>query len=304
MTIVAGFSADEQGKDALALGGMLARSSGEPLVVLAAIRRPWPLPLSGTDVAELEDHARASFEEVRDSCDDIPVEFMVQRTRSVPTALLSLAGERDAGLVVLGSGRDGVLGHVSLGSTSNHVVHSSGVAVALAPRGLRCTREARVKRVSLAFGGSERSSLFAVAAAAKAAEYGVAMRLVSFMARSRPEFTMTLGAGGDSGIFDLWEAEMALALDRAMDELRDLPDPPVLEPPEIGEGSGWREALESIEWTVEDLLVLGSSEAAPAARVFLGSRANKILKFSPVPVVVLPSEHAEEIADRSGGKVS
>lgn len=300
MSIILGYVPDEHGKDALSLAGMLARSADEPLVVLTAIRRPWPLPLGGPETGEMEEHARRRFEEARQVLgDDIPVEYVVRRTRSVPAALLDLAAEREAGLLVLGSGRDGVLGNVALGSASNHVLHTSRVAVALAPRGLRCARDSRVTRVSVAFGGSGRTSVLAIAAASKAAEYGVSMRLVSFLARSRPDFTMTLGVEGETGILETWAAEMGLALNRTMDDLRALPDPPSLEPPRIGQGSGWREAVEDMDWTAGDLLVLGSSQAAAASRVFLGSRANKILKHSPVPVIVLPAARAEELADRA-----
>ena len=37
-----------------------------------------------------------------------------------------------------------------------------------------------------------------------------------------------------------------------------------------------------------DLLVVGSSRHGPLARVFLGSTATKIVRASPVPVVVVP----------------
>jgi nucleotide-binding universal stress UspA family protein len=47
------------------------------------------------------------------------------------------------------------------------------------------------------------------------------------------------------------------------------------------------------------VLVIGSSELGPAARVFLGSRATKIMRHSPVPVVVVPRQKAEELADRA-----
>ena len=44
--------------------------------------------------------------------------------------------------------------------------------------------------------------------------------------------------------------------------------------------------------TVAGLLVLGSSPSGVLARVFLGSRARKLIRYSPVPVVVLPG-HTE-----------
>jgi len=44
------------------------------------------------------------------------------------------------------------------------------------------------------------------------------------------------------------------------------------------------------------VLVVGSSSIGPIARVFLGSRATKIIRHSPVPVVVVPRGRAEELA--------
>ena len=37
------------------------------------------------------------------------------------------------------------------------------------------------------------------------------------------------------------------------------------------------------------MLVVGSSSVGPIARVFLGSRATKIVQHSPVPVVLVPA---------------
>jgi nucleotide-binding universal stress UspA family protein len=44
--------------------------------------------------------------------------------------------------------------------------------------------------------------------------------------------------------------------------------------------------------------VVGSSMTGPAARVFLGSRASKILRHSPVPVVLVPRSTADEVEAR------
>jgi nucleotide-binding universal stress UspA family protein len=56
----------------------------------------------------------------------------------------------------------------------------------------------------------------------------------------------------------------------------------------IGHGESWEEAIDDIEWSDGDVLAVGSSSIGPVARVFLGSRASKIVRNSPVPVVVVP----------------
>ncbi|HCA52610.1 MAG TPA: universal stress protein, partial [Mycobacterium sp.] len=42
------------------------------------------------------------------------------------------------------------------------------------------------------------------------------------------------------------------------------------------------------EWIDGEVLALGTSPRGEVARVFLGSRGAKILRHSPVPVLVLP----------------
>jgi nucleotide-binding universal stress UspA family protein len=47
------------------------------------------------------------------------------------------------------------------------------------------------------------------------------------------------------------------------------------------------------------VLVVGSSSIGPVARVFLGSRASKIVRNSPVPVVLVPRGAAAELAEET-----
>ena len=56
----------------------------------------------------------------------------------------------------------------------------------------------------------------------------------------------------------------------------------------IGHGSDWATALNDVEWHDGDLLVIGSSESRPVAHVFVGSRAAKIIRHTPVPVLIVP----------------
>jgi nucleotide-binding universal stress UspA family protein len=55
----------------------------------------------------------------------------------------------------------------------------------------------------------------------------------------------------------------------------------------VGEGDSWGEALHDVAWTSGDVLVVGTS-SGPFSRIFLGSHAAKIVRNSPVPVVLVP----------------
>ena len=69
----------------------------------------------------------------------------------------------------------------------------------------------------------------------------------------------------------------------------------------VGRGETWEEATEDVEWEDGDVLVVGSSSIGPIKRVFLGSRSSRIVRHSPVPVVVVPRAAAAEIAEEVVG---
>lgn len=73
-----------------------------------------------------------------------------------------------------------------------------------------------------------------------------------------------------------------------------LPQPPILETSAIGHGTTWDSAMNDVEWADGDVLVVGSSSHGPVAQVFLGARAAKIIRHSPVPVVLVPKGHRNE----------
>jgi len=64
----------------------------------------------------------------------------------------------------------------------------------------------------------------------------------------------------------------------------------------IGHGRDWAEAFDDVEWRADDMLMIGSSESGPIARVFLGSRATKIVRHAPVPVLIVPRGAAKELS--------
>src|SRR4051812_19725646 len=55
----------------------------------------------------------------------------------------------------------------------------------------------------------------------------------------------------------------------------------------VGRGSSWADALTDIDWTNDEILVIGTS-SSPIGRLFLGSHAAKIVRNSPVPVMLVP----------------
>ncbi len=303
MTMVIGFSPDGRGRAVLHLAAMLARSADDDLVVGAVIPVPWPPGLGKVDAeyrAYLESSAHQALDEARKRLPaGVPAKFVVHHARSGPAGLLELAEAHDAGLIVTGSSSAGAIGHVSLGSVTDRLVHSSPTSVALAPRGFRCRPTAAVARVTAAYGGSGGADDLVVAAAGVAARVGASLRIASFAVRPRPPYTSGVGSDTERAVVSEWVAGMETAARAALGQIEDLPAVPRDLEAVIGYGESWEEALEDVEWEEGDVLVVGSSAIGQIARVFLGSRASKIVRHSPVPVVVVPRGAAAELAEEA-----
>lgn len=109
------------------------------------------------------------------------------------------------------------------------------------------------------------------------------------------------GTEPERSIIDQWAQEIEAAGRATLDKVGRLPAVPPAVEAAIGYGESWEEALDDVEWHDGDVLVVGSSSMGPIARVFLGSRASKIVRNSPVPAVVVPRGTAADLADRAVG---
>ena len=296
MTVLLGLPRGERATAALGLAALLARSSRTDLVVCAVAPAPWPPGLAKID-AEYQEYLNQVTQEALDSAklavpEDVAASFVAVRARSAPLGLLEVAEKHSASLLVLGSSSTGGIGRVSLGSVADHVLHSAPIPVAMAPRGYRCRAGSTVRRVTAAYGATHGGAGFAAAAAELAGQLGATLRLASFAVRAGPVITAGVGLRAEEGVLSEWSQHIEQVQRDTLARLAELPSdispaPPALEST-IGYGRDWHESVEDVGWTDGDVLVVGSSSVGPLARVFLGSRASKIVRNSPVPVVVLP----------------
>ena len=221
--------------------------------------------------------------------DDVEAQFVRHDARSAPAGLLQLAEEYEANMVVLGSSSAGLFGHVALGSVTDRLVHSSPVSIALATRGFRCKPGSKVARAT---GGlrrvrRRRRPRPGCGQSRRQCRRRVPDRFVRRLVdgrrtrrRSAPARRTPCSQSGPRR----WRRWRTRHL-HTVEELSELPRKVETA---IGRGETWAEALDDIGWEQGDVLVVGSSGIGPVAQVFLGSRATKILRHSPVPVVVVP----------------
>jgi nucleotide-binding universal stress UspA family protein len=301
MTMVVAYAPDGRTRAVVHLAGVLARSGGEDVVLCAVVPAPWPPSPARVDAeyrAELKSVAKDALEQARERLpDDIAADTVVHHARSAPAGLLQMAEKHDASLIVAGSSAAGGPGYVSLGSVTSRLLHSSRVPVALAPRGFRARPDARVTRATAAFGGSDHDIV--VAAAGMAARVGVSLRIAAFAVHPRAPYTVGVGREADASIIAQWDRDIEAAMRAKLDEVAQLSAVPRDLDAVIGHGETWEDALEDVEWDEGDVLIVGSSSMGPIARVFLGSRASKIVRHSPVPVVVVPRGRAAELAEHT-----
>jgi nucleotide-binding universal stress UspA family protein len=303
VTLVVGLPRDERATAAVHLGVMLARSLDDDLLVCTVVPPPWPPGMGRVDAeyqAYLDRSAQEAVERGRGLVPaDRAAAFVVARARSTSAGLLEVAQEHGARMLVLGSSTAGVLGRVAFGSVADRLLHTSPLPVVLGPRGFRCRPDSRVRRVTVAFGATEGADELVIAVAGVAARAGAALRVASFAVRPNTPLTAGIGSRAEDAVAHEWAADAGRAQRAVVAEVERLPRLPSAIEMAVGHGTDWAGAIEEIGWEEGDLLAVGSSPAGPLERVFIGSRSSRIVRHSPVPVVVVPRGAVQALAERA-----
>ena len=288
MTIVVGYPPNRKGKAALNLGALLSRSSGEDLVVCVVAPSAWLPGVVREDDAfqgQIDEMTGSALEQARSELPkDVKATFTTIKARSAPVGLLEAAEQHKASLVVVGSSTAGLFGRISLSSVADRLLHSSHVPVALAPRGFRVGDTDQVDCVTVAYTGTEQCDSLLRTADELVSQLDTKMRLASFAVQPAPPVTAMFRTE-EADVVAEWTKTIEASARRVLGEGKE-PGAGV----SIGRGHDWETALNDITWHDGDLLLIGSSESGPVARVFLGSRAAKIIRHTPVPVLVVPRD--------------
>jgi nucleotide-binding universal stress UspA family protein len=272
---------------------MLARSSGERLVVCCVVPDRWEMPsLARVDVeyAEfLSGLAHNALQDAKELLGDANAEYVVRTGRSVPTTLAEEAAAQKARMLVLGSSSRGSWGHVALGSVTDRLLHSAELPLALAPLGFRAPGGSVLRRVTVAVDGSRLSEAVLVAAARMTRQMAVELRVVTFAVRGRTMYPSQAGYHAEDMVIQAWREQADAMQAKALTWLATHEGVSTPTDVAIIDGRDWGDALERVGWVEGDVLVVGPSPHGPLSRVFLGSTGTKILQSSPVPVILIPA---------------
>lgn len=301
MTVVVGLDPFARSHAALDLAVGIVRTLPEPtgpwtLVVATVVPPSWGSASLRRTGGDVERFARGSLEEleadVRASlagwADELRLEFVHRRGRSVSRELALLAQERDAAALVVGSSRDGRPGRAAVGSTGDYLLHSSPVPVTVAPRGYRvehvASTDVPTRRLTAAYSGTSPDAPAVRWAADVTREIEVGLRVASFGVRAGDMYPPEAGLDIEAQVDEQWTQQMT----EAQAALRSSLGLPADVETVVASGPSWEASLAAVEWLPGEVLVVSSSTGGTLRRVFLGARAAKILRHAPVPVLVVP----------------
>lgn len=292
MSILVAVAPEDNDTAVLHLASLLARSRGQQIALCTVVTASWDSQrmLDHEYRRHLRTRAQVALDRARALLPaELEVESHVHDASSIPAGLLEVAAATKAELIVLGSSRGrGLIGRVVLGSVTDRLLHGAQTPLIVAPRGFRVSPESQLSRVTVALGGSPEPGLVATAASF-ALDAGANLRVASFAVRpSTPFGSGAVVAGADHLVVKEWVKKAKRIMNAELAELGATREGFRREPEVVlGSGLTWKSALANTDWSDGDILAVGSSSTAPAASVFLGYRASKILQQCRVPVLVL-----------------
>ncbi|OBG32887.1 universal stress protein [Mycobacterium alsense] len=291
MTVVVGYRAGEVGLSGLHLAVRAARTLGTSLVVATVVPKPWPTPSLARVDAEYEqwadnlgaESAREAAGFLRDIAGGIDVGYLHRAHRSVSGGLIEVVDEVGGDILVLGSLPSGGRGHVVIGTTANWLLHASRVPVAISPREY-CAHAGKLTRITCAFAATPDAVEVVRRCSDTAQRFGLPLRVVTFAVRGKTMYPPEVGLAVEDEILEAWASQArdivaTLRVDGVVGEDVAL---------QVVTGHDWHDALDKVDWQDGEILALGTRPRDEIRRVFLGSRGAKIIRESPVPVLVLP----------------
>ncbi|KAB2384645.1 universal stress protein [Actinomadura montaniterrae] len=301
LRILAGYSPDERGGDALALAALVLRGVTAPRAVadvrltVANVHPPaWPARGPGSVDAEwvgyLKDRAHDALERAAGRLAELNVprsrtDLRVHAHRGSGRGLAEVAAATGADLIVIGSAPRGRRGRVAIGSTADQLLHGSPVPVLLAPRGYAACAPDQFERLTVAYWRRPDADGPVEAAVRTARTLALPMRLVTLVLRP-PGVAARFRNADDVMARQVAQAERDLA--DAAARLGDAAGDGTVVRTEAVAGTGIAKALAAVDMLPGELLACPSSHDGPLRKVFLGEGSGKIVRAAPCPVLVLP----------------
>ena len=279
-----GYGPQQRGIDAINLASTLARSSGAHLDLAVVLPDDAPtFHMYSPDHAYNTELRKQATEWLEDGLArvpaDVPSEGHLVNAESVSEGLVDKAEEsgEDAMIVV------GTSHHFRLGSIADALLHSASVPVVLTPA--EYEPQPAITRITCATGVREGHEVLVKFAIQAACEWKVPLRLMSLVA---------VGEDGSEERRQEWtelaELHISTLAKKAAEHIpAECPVTTV-----VGHGSTLVEAVNELDFSPSEVVMVGSSRLAQPRRLFIGRTATKLMRVVPVPMIVVPRDYDPE----------
>jgi nucleotide-binding universal stress UspA family protein len=254
-TLIVGLDEAAQGRDALALGRLLAERLGaEPVVA--------------RDLASL-------FQ-------DLDPEERVAACRAPGEFLSRVSGAEDAAMAVIGSPWQRPFGRLRRSGAGRDLLHGAGCAVAVAPCGYAEREYTCVRRLGVAFDGSDEGWVALETAIRLAERLHAKLHVITVIEPTSVGYGGAYSGVSSAVCHSANQKQHARVLETGIDAVPD--SLPVQS--QLLEGDAGR--MIAAAGGDLDLMIIGSRGYGPLKRTFLGSTSSRVIRQSPAPVLVLP----------------
>lgn len=296
--IVVGYSATATGRDALSLGVAMARRQNVALhLVMVAPEDTGFSPSHGYDRSYDRILRRQLEQWLTDALAEVPADVTasghVVHATDAAEGLLGAARALEAGLIVIGARSGGLLRSHRLGPMASTLLHAAHVPVALAPTGYRCAGP--VGRVTTMFGQRTGATDVIAVGLETARERGIPLRLVSLVMIDEPEQDAATPADTAAINMSVINGVYSYATDRLATEAADMVEAGTATTV-IATGRSVTDALTELDWADDEIVLVASSRLAAHGHLFLGKTATKMMRTTPVPVIVVPAGYTHPAA--------
>ena len=286
-TIVIGVDASSRSKDAIALGRRLATVSKAHVVVASAF--PYSdLPSRASNSAyraALRDDASEVASDMSELLEGIPADRVLRRVMAEPSpahGLHDLAHADRAAVIVVGSSHTGHLGRVLPGSTGERLLHGSPCAVAVAPLGYADSAGTPIRKIGVAYNGSDEAKAAVAAAVALARAFDAELEITGVVASEAYTEPVTTSGPDIVELRGDFERHVQESLDAVVAGL-----------PEGIKATTKRLTGDPAELLAQrsgdvDLMVAGSRGYGPLHSVLVGGVSGRLIRTAQCPTIIVP----------------
>ncbi|HEX6026424.1 MAG TPA: universal stress protein [Solirubrobacter sp.] len=286
-TILIGVDDTERSQDAIAFGSQIANATGATVIVANAY--PYSdVPRRAADDTyrrALAEDAKKFAHEMRDRLEGVPDERALIRVMANPSpahALHDLAHAERAALIIVGSTHTGHVGRVLPGSTGERLFHGAPCSVAVVPKDYRKQGHGPIRRIGVAYNGSDEAAAAAQAAAELARAFGAELDVIGVVDPLSYSTPALMSGASEVTISREIERHVQEGLDEMVASL----------PSDITSRSV-RLTGPPAEMLAEyssklDLLIMGSRGYGPLRSVLVGGVSGRVVRSAHCPVIVVP----------------